>query len=61
MDLDGIFLYSDLYSFDEDEETAKQSYEQVVGAYNSLFTSLGLDYHQGIPSSILYSVFNHDI
>ena len=37
-----LFLYIDLYTFDKNEELAKETYEKVCQAYENLFQLLEL-------------------
>lgn len=37
----------DLYSFHQDEECARQTYEQVCSAYERIFKKLGLNCYKG--------------
>lgn len=42
------FVMKDLYTFDEDIETAKNTYEMVCEAYNSIFSRIGIDFVKGV-------------
>lgn len=41
------FIMKDLYTFDTDEETAKDTYETVCEAYNNIFKKIGVDFVRG--------------
>ena len=38
------FVMMDLYSFDRTPDDALQTYEQITGAYMSIFDTIGIDY-----------------
>lgn len=41
------FIMKDLYTFDVDIETAKDTYETVGEAYNKIFSKIGIDFVKG--------------
>lgn len=41
------FIMKDLYTFDVDIETAKDTYETVCEAYNIIFSRIGIDFVKG--------------
>src|SRR3954466_11054451 len=45
------FSMKDAYSFDVDEESAKQSYERMRVAYTNIFDRMGLDYRMVLADS----------
>ena len=43
-----MLYVSDLYTFDKDEESARETYEDVCQAYERLFAKLGLPSLKGM-------------
>lgn len=41
------FIMKDLYTFDADFETARDTYEIVCQAYNKIFSRIGIDFVKG--------------
>lgn len=41
------FVMKDLYTFDADTESAKDTYEVVSEAYNNIFSKIGIDFVKG--------------
>lgn len=41
------FVMKDLYTFDVDIESAKDTYEIVCEAYNNIFRRIGIDFVKG--------------
>lgn len=49
-----LVYFLDLYTFDESEETATRTYNEVISAYESLFTNLQVPFRQGLFSYVFY-------
>ena len=45
------FLMKDLYTFDEDMDCAKVSYDEICSAYETIFRRLGLDFIKALSGS----------